>query len=84
MTLIATSASAFDPAHLKRLKDTNECVVCDLSDANLTSANLSGANLTSADLTIALLIKTNLRFARMKGVILSNTGLAGRMIYSGC
>jgi|TARA_B110001450_G_scaffold94104_1_gene89251 uncharacterized protein YjbI with pentapeptide repeats len=42
-TLAATSASAFDPVHLKRLKETNEC---NLSEANLEATNLTGANLS--------------------------------------
>lgn len=37
-TLAATSASAFDPVHLKRLKETNEC---NLSEANLEATNLT-------------------------------------------
>ena len=34
-TLAASSASAFDPEDLKRLIETNECVGCDLSNADL-------------------------------------------------
>ena len=56
VTLVATSASAFDPVHLKRLKETNECVVCELSEANLTSANLFNADLDSA-LSLAPIIR---------------------------
>ena len=42
-TIFAGSASAFDPDDLQKLKDTNECVNCDLTDANLKGANLKGA-----------------------------------------
>ena len=43
VTLIASSALAFDPADLKKLKEANECLGCDLANANLTSAKLTGA-----------------------------------------
>ena len=45
VTLVSSSASAFDPAHLKRLKDTGDCINCDLSGANLKGAKLRGAYL---------------------------------------
>ena len=50
VTLVASSASAFDPAHLKRLKDTGDCINCDLSGANLKGAKLMGADLKDANL----------------------------------
>ena len=52
-TLAATSASAFDPAHLKRLMETNECKGCELSNANLMGAKLRGAILVEAILARA-------------------------------
>ena len=39
--MFASSASAYDPADLQKLKDTNECVDCDLIGADLQGANLS-------------------------------------------
>ena len=42
-TMFASSASAFDPADLQKLKDTNECVKCDLSGANLYGDYMNGA-----------------------------------------
>ena len=42
-TLAASSASAFDPEDLKRLIETNECVGCDLSNADLLGVNLKKA-----------------------------------------
>ena len=36
--------------HLNTLLETNECVECDLNNANLSGVNLSGANLSGADL----------------------------------
>ena len=47
-TMFASSASAFDPADLQKLKDTNECVKCDLADANLSGADLGGAYMNGA------------------------------------
>ena len=44
-TLLAGSASAFYPAGLHKLKDTNECVNCDLIGAYLDNANLHCAEL---------------------------------------
>lgn len=60
-TMFASSASAFDPDDLQKLKDTGECMGCDLSGANLgMDANLEGANLARADLEGANLFKANL------------------------
>ena len=42
--MFANSASAADPDDLQKLKDTNECVACDLRDADLTGAMLWNAN----------------------------------------
>ena len=89
-TLAASSASAFDPADLKKLKGTNECVKCDLANANLTLANLTGANLNGADLSKAKLSGANLKeaildYTIMDGAILCNTTMPdGSVIYSGC
>ena len=50
-TLFASSASAFGPNDLQKLKDTNlaiECEICDLTDANLSDVNLKGADLRGA------------------------------------
>jgi uncharacterized protein YjbI with pentapeptide repeats len=85
VTLVATSASAFDPVHLKRLKDTGICSHCNLSRANLRGADLTGANLTGANLEAANLEAANLSGTLMKGAILCNTTMPdGSVIYSGC
>ena len=69
-TMFASSASAFDPADLQKLKDTKGCGMCDLEGANLEGADLEGANLEGA---------------KMKGAILCNTTMPdGSVIYSGC
>ena len=92
---IGSQASAFDYAHLQKLKDTNECVRCDLSGANLSGANLGGANLryaivTDADLSSANLGGANLTHAELATTFMSDTILCntimpdGSVIYSGC
>ena len=99
-SLIASGASAFDPADLQKLKDTGGCARCYLSgaflegatlrEANLKGADLEGANLNAADLWLANLEGANLKGAdlkgaKMKGVILCNTTMPdGSVIYSGC
>ena len=95
-TMFASSASAFDPDDLQKLKDTGNCEECALSGANLgMDADLEGANLfkaflvdaylTDARLLSANLESANLRGAAMRGVILCNTTMPdGSVIYSGC
>ena len=58
--LFANGAWAADPDDLQKLKDTWDCVQCDLNDAYLPYANLTGANLKSANLKGANLEGTNL------------------------
>ena len=70
-TMFASSASAFDPDDLQKLKDTGFCVGCDLRKANLSGANLNGAALSYT--------------TYMLGAILCNTTIPdGSIIYSGC
>ena len=71
-TMFASSAFAADPADLQKLKDTGNCVGCDLSGADLEDANLSGANLRGANLRGA-----NLRFAALVAANLVTTDLRG-------
>jgi hypothetical protein len=81
---------AYDPEHLKRLKQTKKCVVCDLRDANLLGTHLRWANLEDADLRGVILDGENLKgadteFARMRGATLCNTtGPDGGLIFAGC
>ena len=68
--LVANGAAAFEPADLQKLKDTGNCVECDLfkailSGANLSRANLTGAWLRKADLSEANLIGADLRKANL-------------------
>ena len=84
-TMFASSASAFDPADLKKLKDTNECVGCDLLAADLSVADLAYAILFGADLSGANLRDANLDYADLNGATLCNTTMPdGSVIYSGC
>ncbi len=56
-TMVASSASAFDPDDVQKLLDTYVCVGCDLCDARLAGADLSrayyegGTSLDDADLS---------------------------------
>ena len=77
VTLVATSASAFDPAHLKRLMETNECKGCELSNANLLGAKLRGAILVEAILARADLRNAILREANITGANLGGADLTG-------
>jgi len=84
-TMFASSASAFDPDDLQRLRDTSECYKCDLSEADLRGAFLREADISDADLSGADLTNANLSRATMKGVTLCNTNMPdGSVIYNGC
>ena len=76
-TMFASSASAFDPADLQKLKDTNECESCDLIDVNLAGANLTYAKLTYANLSGAYLAGAGLRGADLTGAKLTGANLTG-------
>lgn len=80
-----------NPNDVKRLRETNQCPQCDLSNAelkdsnlfganlvnaNLRGANLSGANLGSANLTDANLTGANLSNAYLHQAILDSTNLS--------
>ena len=88
-TMFASSASAFDPDDLQKLRDTNKCVECDLSDlseanlwgATMRRANLSGADLSSSYLRRADLSGADLRRANLSGANLSNADLSGANLY---
>ena len=83
IALWVSSASAFDPAHVERLRNTGNCVKCDLSGfkfpekVNLEDANLTGAFLNGADLTRANLTGANLNGANLGGADLSYANLTG-------
>ena len=84
-SLLANSASAFDPDDLQKLKDTGNCEECDLTSADLRGADLEGASLRAAYLTGANLNYANMNYAIMNGATLCNTTMPdGSVIYSGC
>ena len=60
--ILPLGVRAYDPEHLKRLKETNECPKCDLSEANLERVVLAQKNMFETNL-----LKANLILA-MKGV----------------
>ena len=74
-TMFASSASAFDPDDLQKLKDTGFCVGCDLRKAYLENANLIGADLSGADLRDAYLKGAFLKGANLEGADLSGAFL---------
>tara|TARA_B100000768_G_scaffold169122_1_gene174509 strand:- start:960 stop:1235 length:276 start_codon:yes stop_codon:yes gene_type:complete len=79
-TMFASSAWAVDPTDLQKLKDTKQCVECDLKGASLFYTDLRGAKLSGANL-----IGADLSYANMQGAILCNTTMPdGSVIYSGC
>jgi len=76
--ILPLSAGAYDPKHLKQLKETDQCPKCDLKGAylegaNLSKANLNGANLRGAYLEYVTLWKANLEGANLKGAAFCNT-----------
>ena len=94
-TMFASSASAFEPDDLQKLKDTGNCERCDLMGADLVIANLEGASLVRANLKEANLVAASLSGADlrnaillgalMNGATLCNTIMPdGSVIYSGC
>jgi uncharacterized protein YjbI with pentapeptide repeats len=84
VSLIASGASAFDPADLQKLKDTGNCVDCDLGvdqktykGVKLQNANLTGANLEGAVMNAVRLQNANLKGANLKGTSLASANLEG-------
>ena len=59
--ILPLSVGAYNPEHLKRLKQTKKCVVCELRDANLLGTHLKGAKLQKADLRGVILDGANLK-----------------------
>ena len=74
---VAATATAANPDHVKRLRETKECPKCDLSGADLRGANLSFAILVDADLRGAKLQGANLSNADLSRANLSQADLTG-------
>jgi uncharacterized protein YjbI with pentapeptide repeats len=75
------AAWAANPAHLERLRETNQCPNCDLSGANLEQANLFGTNLINANLRGANLSGANLGSANLTDADLSGANLGNAYLY---
>ena len=60
---------------IRKLKESNTCVNCDLRQANLSWENLSGANLSWSDLKGANLRGVNLTGANLTGAYLAKANL---------
>lgn len=89
--MFASSAFAADPDDLQKLKNTGNCINCDLRNADLRLTDLSDASLESANLYGAILNRANIRNANIDGVLFCDTimpdgsiRLTNAMIYSGC
>ena len=61
--ILPLSVEAYDPEHLKKLKETNAYPKCDLRRSLLEEADLEGANLSNANLWQAYLEGANLNKA---------------------
>ena len=79
-TMVASSASAFDPDDLQKLKDTGNCIGCNLESAILSGADLSGADLSGANLKGAYLKGAYLRGANLYGAIMNGANLKGAIL----
>jgi hypothetical protein len=64
--ILPLSVEAYDPEHLKKLKETNAYPKCDLRRSLLEEADLEGANLSNANLWQAYLEGANLKEANLK------------------
>jgi uncharacterized protein YjbI with pentapeptide repeats len=84
-TMFASSASAFDPDDLQKLKDTRSCWQCDLSDivgyAHLSIPNLKGAMLAGADLSNANLKDVDLGGATLNNADLTSANMEGANLF---
>ena len=76
-TMFASSASAFEPDDLQKLKDTGNCERCDLMGADLSGAFLYSANLFMANLFMANLNGANLEGSSLEGASLEGAELLG-------
>ena len=76
-----SQVSAFDPADLQRLLDTNYCRTCDLSNVNLVNGYLKGVDLKGANLKGAKLHFAFLRYADLEGDALQGANLKGAKLH---
>jgi len=76
VTLLAPSAWAEQPGDVLKLRQTRNCVDCNLRKANLENASLMGAFLRETNLKEANLEGADLRFAIIRNVNLKNANLS--------
>jgi uncharacterized protein YjbI with pentapeptide repeats len=76
-TMISSTALAANPQHVKRLLKTNQCPLCDLSNADLSDTNLFGVSLVGANLEGANLSGSNLGAANLSDANLTSANLQG-------
>ncbi len=95
LALLTAPAFGFKQEDLDKLKATNGCEKCSLSEADLrgadltgtslTKANLFGADLRGADLLGAVLRDAELDYAVLNNAILCNTFMPdGQRIFQDC
>ena len=90
ITLLTAPAFGYKQEDLDKLKATNGCEKCSLSEADLRGANLAGANLRGADLrgadlSGAVLRDAELDYAVLNNAILCNTFMPdGQRIFQDC
>ena len=95
ITLLTAPAFGFKQEDLDKLKATNGCEKCSLSEADLRGANLEEASLTKAfltkadlrgaDLSGAVLRDAELDYAVLNNAILCNTFMPdGQRIFQDC
>lgn len=75
--ILPLSVEAYDPEHLKKLKETNAYPKCDLRRSLLEEADLEGANLSNANLRQAYLEGANLNKANLSEADLEEANLEG-------
>ena len=75
--ILPLSVEAYDPEHLKKLKETNAYPKCDLRRSLLEEADLEGANLSNANLWQADLEGANLNKANLSEADLEEANLEG-------
>ena len=67
MLLFSYSLLAYDMNDLIKLKETGNCLNCNLQNADLGGMNLRGANLEGSSLKGSILIGTDLSYSNLKG-----------------
>ena len=68
-------SNGFDELDLKQLLETNICINCDLSGADLRKKNLSNANIQGSNLNKVNLWRANLENANLSGCSIEEANL---------